>query len=75
MESTHYKYVQTNPHTTRNINKIEAVQKEGAIFVHGNYNYGPDANITEHINTQTQVATPRATPPPQKSCLRFVNIL
>ena len=41
-----------NPHTSRNINKIEAVQKRAARFILGNYQYGPQANITEQIQSQ-----------------------
>jgi hypothetical protein len=39
-----------NPHTTRNINKLEAVQRRAARFVLGNYNYGPDAHLTDDIS-------------------------
>lgn len=39
-----------NPHTTRNISKIEAVQRRAARFVLGNYEYGPEAHLTDEIN-------------------------
>ena len=43
-----------SPHTSQNINKIEAVQKRAARFVLGNYVYGPQAKITEKIQTELQ---------------------
>ena len=38
-----------NPHTSRNINKIEQVQRRSARFVLNNYEYGPDAGLTDKI--------------------------
>ena len=43
-----------SPHTTRNIDKIESVQRRAGRFVLNNYNYGPDSDITEEINSQLQ---------------------
>ena len=41
-----------SPHTARNIDKVEAVQRRAARFVLNNYNYGPDANLSEQMRTQ-----------------------
>ena len=41
-----------SPHTSRNINKIEAVQRRAARFVLGNYQYGPNVHLTDQINNQ-----------------------
>ena len=41
-----------SPHTSKNIDKIEAVQKRAARFVLGNYEYGPQARITEQIQNK-----------------------
>ena len=41
-----------NPHTSRNIDKIEAVQRRAARFVLSNYNYGPDAHLSHQITHQ-----------------------
>ena len=38
-----------SPHTTNNIEKIEKVQRRGARFVLGNYNYGPTNSINRDI--------------------------
>ena len=39
-----------NPYTSRNINKIEAVQRRSARFVLGNYNYSPTSGLTHDIH-------------------------
>ena len=39
-----------NPYTSRNINKIEAVQRRAARFVLGNYNYSPTSGLTHDIH-------------------------
>ena len=39
-----------NPYTSRNINKIEAVQRRAARFVLGNYNYSPTSGLTYDIH-------------------------
>ena len=39
-----------NPYTSRNINKIEAVQRRAARFVLGNYNYSPTPGLTHDIH-------------------------
>ena len=41
-----------NSHTSRNINKIEAVQRRAARFVLNNYNYSADAHLTTQIKSQ-----------------------
>jgi len=38
-----------NPHTSRNINKLEAVQRRAARFVMNDYNYGPNSNLSDNI--------------------------
>ena len=38
-----------SPHTYKNIDKLEGVQKRAARFVLGNYNYGPCNSITTDI--------------------------
>ena len=40
-----------NPHTTRNISKIEAVHRRAARFVLSNYTYGPDGHLIADIST------------------------
>ena len=39
-----------NPYTSRNINKIEAVQRRTARFVLGNYNCSPTSGLTHDIH-------------------------
>ena len=39
-----------NPYTSRNINKIEAVQRRAARLVLGNYNYSPTSGLTHDIH-------------------------
>ena len=39
-----------SPHTSRNIDKLEAVQRRAARFTLGYYIYGPNANLTQQIN-------------------------
>ena len=39
-----------NHHTTRNISKIESMQCSAAVFVLGNYTYGPNAHLTADIS-------------------------
>ena len=39
-----------NPYTSRNLNKIEAVQSRAARFVLGNYNYSPTSGLTHDIH-------------------------
>ena len=41
-----------NPHTSRNINKLEAVQRRAARFVMNDYNYGPNSNLSDNITTK-----------------------
>ena len=38
-----------NPHTLKNITKLENVQRRAARWVLGNYTYGPNAQLTEEI--------------------------
>ena len=40
-----------SPHTSNNINKIENIQRRAARFVLGNYTFGPEANLTNEINS------------------------
>ena len=48
-----------NPHTSRNIDKVEAVQRRAARWVTGNYTYGPDARLTEQIKQDLKWQTLR----------------
>ena len=41
-----------SPHTVKNINRLENVQRRAARWVLGNYTYGPNAHLTEEIATQ-----------------------
>lgn len=41
-----------NPYTSRNIDKIEAIQRRAARFALGYYTYGPDAQLTNKITNQ-----------------------
>ena len=41
-----------SPHTSKNIDRLEAIQRRAARFVLNNYEYGPDANLTHKIQNQ-----------------------
>ena len=41
-----------NPHTSRNIDKLEGVQRRAARFVLANYIYGPESNLSNQISTK-----------------------
>lgn len=41
-----------SPHTSKNINKIEAVQRRAARFVLSDYDYSPTSNLSHKIRTQ-----------------------
>lgn len=43
-----------SPHTVKNINKLENVQRRAARWVLGNYVYGPNAHLTEQIKNKLQ---------------------
>ena len=41
-----------SPHTLRNINRLESVQRRAARFVTNNYVYGPESNLSESISSK-----------------------
>ena len=43
-----------NPHTKRNMDRLEGVQRRAARWVLGNYTYGPNAHLTDQIAKQLQ---------------------